>query len=68
MRGTSGFSPSFDGLPDAIIASSLTGEILFLNQAAAQTFGLDREKTLGRDFLAAQVAELLTRQHEAPGP
>ena len=50
------FSPSLDGLPDAVIASSLTGEILFLNRAAETTFGLRREDAIGRDLLDTILA------------
>ena len=56
MREASGFSPSFDGLPDAVFAASLTGEILFLNRAAETTFGLRREEAIGRDLLETILA------------
>ena len=56
MRDLPPFAPSFDGLPDAVIASSLGGEILFLNGAAETTFGLRREEAIGRDLLETILA------------
>jgi protein-histidine pros-kinase len=55
MRDLPAFSPSFDGLPDAVIAMSPSGEILFLNRAAEMTFGLRREEAIGRNFLDTLV-------------
>ena len=46
------FAPSLDGLPEAIIAAALTGEILFWNRAAETVFGLPGEEALGRDAIA----------------
>jgi PAS domain S-box-containing protein len=56
MRDLPAFSPSFDGLPDAVIAVSLSGEILFLNRAAETTFGLRRGEAVGGDLLGTIVA------------
>jgi PAS domain S-box-containing protein len=67
MRDVPGFSPSLDGLPDAVIASSLAGEILFLNRAAEATFGLRREEAIGHDLLdtilAPELGEAARLQH-----
>jgi PAS domain S-box-containing protein len=45
------FAPSLDGLPEAVIATALTGQILFWNRAAETIFGLSREQALGRDVI-----------------
>ncbi len=49
------FVPSFNGFPDAVIACSLSGEILFLNQAAEATLGLRREDAIGQNLLLVLV-------------
>ena len=51
MRDSRGFTPSFDAFPDAVIASSLAGEVLFLNRAAEATLGSRAEDAIGRDLL-----------------
>ena len=56
MREAPAFSPSFDGLPDAVIACTLAGGILFLNRAAEITLGLPPEEAIGRDLLDTVLA------------
>lgn len=56
MRDLQPFASSFDGLPDAVIAVSLSEEILFLNRAAEATFGLRREDAVGCNLLDTIVA------------
>src|ERR1700686_2357939 len=50
------FEPSLDGLPEAVIAATLTGEILFWNRAAETIFGLSREAAVGRDLVKTIIA------------
>lgn len=65
MQSPPGFSPSFDGLPDAVIASSLAGEILYLNRAAETTFGLGRKADpLTRDVVIALTAYVMKGDEE----
>jgi PAS domain S-box-containing protein len=47
------FSPSLDGLPEAVIAVSPGLEILFWNQAAEAIFALEASDVLGKDLIAA---------------
>jgi len=50
------FAPSLDGLPEAVVATALSGQILFWNRAAETTFGFPSEEALGRDLIDAIVA------------
>jgi PAS domain S-box-containing protein len=50
------FEPSLDGLPEGVIAATLTGEILFWNRAAETIFGLPREAAVGRDLVETIIA------------
>jgi PAS domain S-box-containing protein len=50
------FAPSLDGLPEAVIATALTGQILFWNRAAETIFGLSSEQALGRDVTETIIA------------
>ncbi len=50
------FSPSLDGLPEAVVATALTGQILFWNRAAETIFGVPREAALGRDLVEMIVS------------
>jgi PAS domain S-box-containing protein len=56
MSELAAFAPSFDALPDAVIATSPSGEILFLNRTAEAILGLSRAEALGRDLLGLVVA------------
>src|SRR5258707_3958394 len=50
------FEPSLDGLPEAVIAATLTGEILFWNRAAETIFGIPRKAAVGRQVVDTIVA------------
>jgi PAS domain S-box-containing protein len=51
MNESQPFSVSLDGLPEGVIAVSLTHEILLWNRAAEIIFGIARGEAIGRDFI-----------------
>ncbi|HEY7635395.1 MAG TPA: PAS domain-containing protein [Gemmatimonadales bacterium] len=50
------FSPSFDALPEALIALTPTYDVLFWNRAAEAIFGIAPEDALGRNLIDLIVA------------